>query len=198
MVATRGSSRYRGGGARMLLRPRHPGHAPTGGSPGPTPAYTSGYGHGGQAPEEAGARVTMLMKLGLLSRPAMSKLPTPPVCGERRALVSGHRTMTPAPDRRRMIPGGGVRLGSREAYGSDVPSPSSQASWPDNTTSKARAPGLIAWEKCRVRLGHLGPLRSLESPRGEQFPEKNHPPVRGPHPQPDCPGLRWGCTSSLS
>lgn len=27
--------------------------------------------------------VTMLMKLGLFSRPAMSKLPTPPVCGDK-------------------------------------------------------------------------------------------------------------------
>lgn len=32
-------------------------------------------------PWETGVQVTMLMKLGLLSRPAMSKLPTPPVCG---------------------------------------------------------------------------------------------------------------------
>lgn len=29
----------------------------------------------------AGEAITMLMKPGLFSRPAMSKLPTPPVCG---------------------------------------------------------------------------------------------------------------------
>lgn len=38
-----------------------------------------------QAPGEAGVQVTMLMKLGLLSRPAMSKLPTPPVCGDEKS-----------------------------------------------------------------------------------------------------------------
>lgn len=32
-----------------------------------------------------GAQLTMLMKLGLLSRPAMSKLPTPPVCGDEKS-----------------------------------------------------------------------------------------------------------------
>lgn len=32
---------------------------------------------------EGAVRITMLMKLGLFSRPAMSKLPTPPVCGEK-------------------------------------------------------------------------------------------------------------------
>lgn len=39
----------------------------------------------------------MLMKLGLLSKPATSKLPAPPVCGMRTAPVSGteHRTVTP-------------------------------------------------------------------------------------------------------
>ena len=44
------------------------------GSPGPGPVVTW----------QAGA-VTMLMKLGLFSRPAMSKLPTPPVCGVKKS-----------------------------------------------------------------------------------------------------------------
>lgn len=51
------------------------------GGPGPGPVVT----------RQAGA-VTMLMKLGLFNRPAMSKLPTPPVCGVRKALVSGAST----------------------------------------------------------------------------------------------------------
>lgn len=51
------------------------------------PALTGRHSPGwwAQSPREMGAQVTMLMKLGLLSRPAMSKLPTPPVCGDEKS-----------------------------------------------------------------------------------------------------------------